>query len=211
LDNNKNLFEQNKWDQTASYPSWVMSKFRQRVESFEWNKGKAVPIIAALHGTRMDKAWYICNGGFAALSTLDEGYYGRGIYLTSYAENAARYSVSNEPGIIIAWVLPCHPYPVVEHPRGENSLLGAPLKSQSHYVRTDMSGMVLSDEAKVSYDEIVINQESHICPAFVLTIKFVKPYQPPSKVKGEDREPAISPRTNDNEKGKEIVSDVIEE
>lgn len=56
-----------------------------------------------------------------------------------------------------------HPYPVIEHPREPNSLLGHPLKVgyQSHYVVTGIDGMPFSGKGQ-KYDEIVINQEVQV-------------------------------------------------
>lgn len=54
-----------------------------------------VPIIPTIHGTNADVAFKICSTGFSALSTLDEGYYGKGIYFTSSAHYALPVRISN--------------------------------------------------------------------------------------------------------------------
>lgn len=109
--------------------------------------------------------------GFASLNSLDPGFFGRGIYLTSNAEYALRYA-GTKPAIVIAWILPGHPYPVVEDHKSDESLLGAPLQPgcQSHYVRTDMNGYVVKKPDPTSYDEIVLGQENLVCPVLVLEI-----------------------------------------
>jgi len=64
-------------------------------------------------------------------------------------------------------------YPVTEHHRGEQSLLGTALKSgyQSHYVITSLAG---SPTQKIMdkdyYDELVIDQQSQVLPVLLLTI-----------------------------------------
>jgi hypothetical protein len=66
-------------------------------------------------------------------------------------------------------------YPVIEHPRKADSLAGTIIKPgyQSHYVCTDNKGMpypkMVTDYKNV-YDEIVINQEAQVAPAYVLML-----------------------------------------
>lgn len=77
-----------------------------------------VPILAVIHGTSLDRAWKICQSGFATLSMIDKGFYGAGIYFTTYANYSLPYmkqmfisllfSYLNhlEPAIIISFLLP---------------------------------------------------------------------------------------------------------
>jgi len=172
LEDNQQLFQKSDWEDHIELRTWVMSKFKDRVDNFSWNKEKLVPIIPAVHGTDVDKAFKICNGGFASLNTLDAGFFGKGIYMTSVAEYALRYAGA-KPAIIITYIMPGHPFPVVEDHRQEDfSLLGAALQSgcQSHYVRTDVQGFVVTEPTDDSYDEIVLAQENLVVPAFILEI-----------------------------------------
>lgn len=61
----------------------------------------------------------IFKGGFAALSTLDEGFYGRGIYFSHNFEYSAMYGINF--GTETFCVMTCavvygNPYPVIEKP-----------------------------------------------------------------------------------------------
>jgi len=172
LNDNQKLFQKSDWKDNFEMRNWVMEQFQKRVASFTWNYNAIVPIIPACHGTDEVKALKICNGGFASLNTLDAGFFGKGIYMTSYAEYALRYASGNHPSIIIAYIIPGHPYPVVEDHRKEGSLLGSALKPgcQSHYVRTSSVGNVISQPNDVSYDEIVLGQENSVVPAFILNV-----------------------------------------
>jgi len=174
LDDNQKLFQQNAWKDNLELREWVMTEFKNRVSSFPWNEGANFPILPACHGTDMSKAVKICNSGFASINTLDPGFYGKGIYVTSYAEYALRYAIGNNPCIIVAWILPGHPYPVIEHHESENTLKGGSMKPQcqSHYVRTDQMGFVFPQPRIDSYDEIVLAQENLIVPAFLLEFDF---------------------------------------
>jgi len=134
------------------------------------------PVIPTIHGTSGTSAWLIVAGGFATLSSLDAGYYGAGIYFTTSAKYAVPYFATKpDPSILISWVMVGNAYPVIEHPRKKGSLAGMIIKPgyQSHYVCTDNKGMpypkITADYQNV-YDEIVINQESQVAPAYVLML-----------------------------------------
>jgi len=159
-------------DNFVELREWVIQKYRDRVKHFEWNNEALFPILPACHGTIFSKALKICNSGFVALNTLDAGYFGKGIYVTSYANYSLNYAAGAEPAIIIAYILPGNPYPVVENHRGQDTLLGTALKTgcQSHYVRTKRTGFVVTKPSEGSYDEFVLAQENLVVPAFILKV-----------------------------------------
>ena len=69
---------------------------------------------------------------------------------------------------MLSYVLPCNPFPVTEEADAESgSLLAQAIKTgyQSHYVRVNQKGKI-GDE----YDEIIVNQESQILPAYIITL-----------------------------------------
>jgi len=115
----------------------------------------------------------ICSTGFAYLSSIDEGWYGKGVYFTSSARYATPYfAVKQDPTIIIALVLPGNTYPVTEHPKEVNNIIGQALKSgfQSHYVVTSKAGYPIQHPTEKCYDELVISQEAQVVPVFILVI-----------------------------------------
>lgn len=67
---------------------WTKAYLSKKIALFNWNVGEAVPVLATIHGTAGNAAWKICCGGFAALSSLDSGYYSAGIYFTTSAKYA---------------------------------------------------------------------------------------------------------------------------
>lgn len=97
-----------------------------------------IPVLPFVHGTNLNIARKICTTGFANLSTLvcsinssylkppqDDGYYGKGIYFSSYALYTFPYFKSKEqPAIILSWVVPGNVYPVTENPFTTKSILG---------------------------------------------------------------------------------------
>jgi len=149
--------------------------FLARAELFPWNSDPkmTLPIFATIHGTSLGAAWKICSNGFASLSLVDAGFYGVGMYFTTFAKYALPYFISaTEPAIIISYLIPGNTYPATEHPFTKpESLIGTNLQKgyQSHYIRTDTTGMPTTNTDNF-YDEIVINQESQVCPAFIIEL-----------------------------------------
>jgi hypothetical protein len=60
-------------------PLWILIRF------------KIPSILPVIHGTALATAWKICATGFANLSCLDDGFFGKGIYFTTYALYALPY------------------------------------------------------------------------------------------------------------------------
>jgi hypothetical protein len=127
-----------------------------------------------VHGTSKEIAMKICQAGFANLSSLDDGYYGKGIYFSTSAMYCIPYFLKRKnPALLICFLTPGNPYPVIEQVRAYNSLLGKALKSKyhSHFVAVNKEGMVVPEEdignVRV-YDEIVIPQENQVVPAYLL-------------------------------------------
>jgi len=120
-----------------------ITKFRNILGN-EGNKSFVVPMI---HGTTEDAAWKISENGFGTVATLDDGYYGKGIYLTSDFQYASRFPRQSEVKVfLITLTIPGNAYPVTEPPflRGmvvENpeGFFGKACKSgyQSHYILSE--------------------------------------------------------------------------
>jgi len=127
-----------------------------------------------VHGTDEDIAWKIASSGFAALSSLDNGWFGRGIYFTSSALYALPYYSSKpKPCVIISFLIPGNPFPVTEHRSNKDSLEGQAISPgyQSNYVHTTKSGEPCDKKYENDfYDEIVIEQESQVVPAFLVSL-----------------------------------------
>jgi len=116
----------------------------------------------------------IAKTGFVALSTLDAGFYGKGVYFTTSAPYSLHYAyLSQEPVLILSFVTPGNVYPVVENPKEVDSLLASAIKPgyNSHYVLTCRNGMVITQiETETFYDELVVDQESQVLPAYILVL-----------------------------------------
>jgi len=172
------LFSNQNFNTTRDRTSkeWVMKKYRERYNYFPWNTSTMTPtIIPAVHGTGREVAWKICSTGFASLSSLDAGFYGKGIYFTTYMLYALQYFAGKkDPAVILSFILPGNCYPTTEHPHKPHNLLGSPLKNgfNSHYVVTDISGMPAHPaNGEDTFDEIVVNQEAQVMPAIVILLE----------------------------------------
>jgi len=170
----------------------IFNWFNKKLSEWDWNKNLTLdssPVLPVVHGTDMSIAWKIASGGFAALSKLDDGYYGKGIYFSTSAKYTLPYfGTKKSPAVLVCLLIPGNVYPVTEQPlsdrdfRGrssqplmDNKIRGYPLVSgyQSHYVITNKNGLPFTREdfgKKVEYDEVVIAQESQVVPIFLLQI-----------------------------------------
>eukprot|EP01127_Copromyxa_protea_P016986 TRINITY_DN513_c0_g1_i2.p1 TRINITY_DN513_c0_g1~~TRINITY_DN513_c0_g1_i2.p1 ORF type:complete len:1241 (+),score=206.88 TRINITY_DN513_c0_g1_i2:2442-6164(+) len=153
---------------------WVHGKFMERSRECPWYAEDIPIILPAVHGTSLDVAWKICATGFAALSILDDGFFGKGMYFTTFATYALPYfSKKSDPAIILSFVLPGVAFPVIEHPKSPKSYVGKPLESgcNSHYIVTCPDGNPPADaHQKNIYDELVVLQEAQITPFAILKI-----------------------------------------
>ena len=56
-----------------------------------------------------ETAWAIARSGFASLATLDEGFFGKGMYFTTCADYAAEMyaqpNLDEEYPLLLCWVL----------------------------------------------------------------------------------------------------------
>eukprot|EP01126_Amoeba_proteus_P026671 TRINITY_DN2641_c0_g1_i6.p1 TRINITY_DN2641_c0_g1~~TRINITY_DN2641_c0_g1_i6.p1 ORF type:complete len:165 (+),score=34.26 TRINITY_DN2641_c0_g1_i6:321-815(+) len=146
---------------------------QERMDMMCWNKEVKTPIALTVHGTTWPVANSISRTGFATLSSLDAGWYGTGIYFSTYFVYVSNYlSASTEPSVIISFVLLGNIYPVIEHVKQNPNLLGCVLKPphNSHYVLVDSVGHIY-DPTKTKdefYDEIVVAQEAQIVPVYLI-------------------------------------------
>jgi len=146
----------------------IYEEYQKLVMNWAWNS-RRTPILPFVHGTSFPIACAICETGFAALSSLDDGWYGKGIYFTSYISYALEYTASkNQPSIVVSWVIPGNVYPVTRKCHGEAIQPGY----SSHFVLTDSSGQIVTAQTPPPYyDELVVSQEPQILPAFIIKLQ----------------------------------------
>jgi len=182
MQDNPGLFIRQDWKshRNLELRSFVYETYLEKIYACPWNDEEdIVPIIPCIHGCDFDVAKSIASKGFASLASLDAGFYGKGVYFTTFALYSVPYFVAKmEPAIIISLACPANVYPVVEHHEHEkHSLLGKPHVSgfQTHYVLTQKNEHVIDNmESPVIYDEIVISQEAQVVPIFIGYVIFLK-------------------------------------
>lgn len=156
----------------------IMAYFQKTILNFwPYNQDLQVSLIPALHGTNQLVAEKIAQTGFASLSSLDSGYYGKGIYFTTSILYTLPYAcMHREPALILSYLNMGNVFPVTENHKGDKSLMGTPIKTgyNSHLVLTAKDGTIhnLGDEQGIVCDEIVVGQESQILPAFIIRLDY---------------------------------------
>jgi len=169
------LFYAKKWAmKDEGSKNIVYQHYLQFKSQFLWNGNEdPVSIVPALHGASEGVAWSIVRSGFAALSSLDAGYYGKGVYFSTDSNYISPYfAKSDVPAILVNFILPGNVFPVTEDHTGSEKLLGSAMKAgyQSHYVLVDNKGSIPEDydDPSVLFSEIVVEQESQIVPAYII-------------------------------------------
>ena len=92
----------------------VMKRYQTFIESLgEFNINQEfdeISILPLWHGTTLNSTNLIKKEGFYPLQKTDEGYFGKGIYLS----NSAQYSGRNYgKSLILCWTIVSNPYPVI--------------------------------------------------------------------------------------------------
>jgi hypothetical protein len=128
----------------------------------------------------------LLSNGFAALSKLDNGWFGAAMYFTSSAEYAAKYTNSNGC-LIMCYVVSLNPFPVItdDAPPGTSSSdfsfygRGNYSNYQCHYIpvapgNDDTSCAFCPPPNGVQdarYDELAVFQQADILPQVVVHLK----------------------------------------
>ena len=152
----------------------LFDHYQAYVSEFDWNRTLNVPVIGMIQATTRQAVNSIFENGFAAVSTLDDGYYGRGIYFTRDLDYALKYGKAALLGV----VCPGNVYPVKEHPFRAGSLRGNPCQSgyQSHFTVVSKANTVTAFPIGRSEvvnpqkhaDELVVFESAQTLPLFVV-------------------------------------------
>jgi len=142
---------------------------------------RSAKIIRAWHGTTLDVARSILNVGFASLAILDGGWFGNGIYFSTYPEYAFRYCMNkNDPCLVMCYLLLVNPYPIIyDDAKSANHLVfwnkGNYKNYGCNYVPVvqydDVDFRPPKEGMQANYDEVVIFQENHILAHAVIALK----------------------------------------
>eukprot|EP01114_Cavostelium_apophysatum_P017922 TRINITY_DN5425_c0_g1_i1.p1 TRINITY_DN5425_c0_g1~~TRINITY_DN5425_c0_g1_i1.p1 ORF type:complete len:716 (+),score=78.59 TRINITY_DN5425_c0_g1_i1:28-2175(+) len=181
---NPEIFNQQNWKKLpdATTREKMMSYFSQIAAAHPHNAGRGVKVVPVVHATTSDKtAWAICQTGFASLGSTDDGYFGKGLYFSTFSEYSSRYYGDLHNGeflLLICWVAVGNPYPCTENPFGTNSMMGKACTKghDSHFsvvkpVKNvpECAQYVPSTQFNEErlYNELVLFEESHVMPSYV--------------------------------------------
>jgi hypothetical protein len=196
-------YGENDWvQQTAETAAWrqaVAGHFRaypQLPLPPSMEHPERVRVHTVFHACRREAAMEICKGGFAKLASLDEGYYGLGLYFSFDLKYVVEQyglgggdpdkSMADEDGnvtVIVCNVVVGNLYPVVEHPAPAQSAAGS-LKGKAQVPKYDAHGVVVEGgpctpcaharwgAAGVrTYSELVLFEDAAVLPRFVLSVR----------------------------------------
>ena len=136
-----------------------------------------VQLFPAFHGTKASLLDSIFETGFANVATTDNGFFGKGIYNTGYAEYAHR--VYSDGTLLFNWVCFYSAYPVafpdVEKLKGGSNYSNY----DAHYALVapknpsnsqEVIYYPITDCQNPTYDELVVFDSSHILPRYLITL-----------------------------------------
>jgi len=223
--NHENWRKEN--DSNAKMRRYVYDKYKELISLFPWNNANGtgtsvsdvVPLLPVVHGTTANVAWSIARTGFTSLSSLDDGYFGSGMYFTTNAMYALPYYANKErPTLILCLMTPGAVYPVCENPKDAKNLMGQPIKIsyQSHFVSTFHNGRAVSADFELAqkggtvlFNELVCDQENMILPLFL--VEFDKPILA-AAAKKFTREIQVNPKElhlDDDLKDEDVENDTM--
>jgi len=171
----------------------VQEALQKMVQSYEWNQENgewtSAPVVYGVHGTSRGAANKILERGFEILTKVDDGFYGQGIYFSSFLSYISPYAfVHKEPTAIISALLLGNSFPVIERKDSNETLLGAPISStfQSNYVLVRQNGNIAPPKAKNPRDEIIIRESVQVLPVFMLILEKNPPKKKGKKTKNSN-------------------------
>eukprot|EP01127_Copromyxa_protea_P019011 TRINITY_DN6093_c0_g2_i1.p1 TRINITY_DN6093_c0_g2~~TRINITY_DN6093_c0_g2_i1.p1 ORF type:complete len:377 (-),score=54.01 TRINITY_DN6093_c0_g2_i1:62-1192(-) len=174
------IFAKQDWRLRNDYEAKELAygKYLERCKTTGWNDSLKVPILLTCHVTDFNIAMAISATGFSFLSSVDAGWYGSGVYFTSYATYACMYFTNRvDPALLISFVTLGNTYPVTESHTGSTSLAGnASVPGyNAHYVNVCADGTVPDwkrpDSCSDLFDEIVVSQEPQIAPVYLIRLR----------------------------------------
>jgi hypothetical protein len=174
LDKEKNLVERKR----------VLNRLQNLTQHVRHNRSAA--IVRVWHGCHYTNIPKLLSGGFAVLGTLDNGWFGKGMYFTSSAEYAAKYTKSNGC-LIMCYVIVLNPFPVItdDAPPDVSSTnfrfygSGNYSNYQCHYIPVANAGASTSLDFRpppngvqdATYDELAVFQQTEILPQVIVHLK----------------------------------------
>ncbi len=83
------------------YRSYFSSPWHLQRKGYSRKRDESIKVVPLWHGTADSVVRNVCETGFAALATTDDGYFGKGLYFTNSAgKNHAGIAFSSRNAIL---------------------------------------------------------------------------------------------------------------
>jgi WD40 repeat protein len=167
-----------KWDQENDLPvRQLVNQALGQITIQNKSTYHNVQFYPAFHGTKSTLIDSILKTGFANLATTDNGFFGKGLYNTQYAEYAHR--VYSDGTLLFNWVAFYSAYPVTlsDMPKLQGSANYS--NYDAHYVLVapkdpqnpnEVIYYPITQFQNPTYDELVVFDSSHILPRYLITL-----------------------------------------
>lgn len=136
-----------------------------------------VKILPMFHGTNSKHFDSIFRTGFDNLATTDVGYFGKGIYNTSYAKYA--WQVYSTGGFIFNWVAFYSAFPVIQQDMKTLVGTGKQGNYDANYVlvrpmnpanKAEKVFIPISQKEQPVYDELVVFESAQVLPRYIVSL-----------------------------------------
>ncbi len=157
--------------QTENLAEWRRQVFEQSANvtaEFLDRDFPNVRLMPVWHGTKSVAANSIVNGGFAALQSTDEGFFGKGLYFA--AEPKYSYKVYGEV-LLFCWVGFFSAYPVIDGDRVKLQGKAAYKSYDAHFVPVGIDYNPLKPNQKQVYTELVVFENMQCLPLYRVELK----------------------------------------
>ena len=132
------LFKKGNWKSmdNPTLRSEIVAEHEKHLAKFEWNASEQLKVSLMVQGTTTEAGWSIAQGGYGVIASVnDQGWFGKGIYMSSsmryahqYAERTASMA-KKAPALLVCAVGPSNSFPIIHRMDGRSVEDGY----QSHY------------------------------------------------------------------------------
>jgi len=105
----------------------MVTEHEGHLSKFEWNTSEQLKVSLMVQGTTTEAGWSIAQGGFGVVaSENDQGWFGKGIYVSSsmrYAHQYAGRSASmgkKAPALLVCAIAPGNAFPIIQRKDGRS-------------------------------------------------------------------------------------------
>jgi len=186
-----------KWSQEAGKEqrSEIHTTLENMTAPYQDSNFPNVKLLPVWHGTRADILPSLFKTGFAALTSTDVGYFGKGLYSSYEADYA--YKIYCKGALLVNWVAFYSAYPVIDGDMNKLTGAAAYQNYDAHFVPVvpqfpdaDCESFVpCQPKQKHRYQEVVVFERSQCLPRYLVELQpsFPKTVTPKVESKGDGK------------------------